>query len=308
MVRQMLAEAGMLDDDRVPAVEAWFSRSVAGLPEPMASELRTWFEVMARGSAQPPRSRPRHPRTTEQKLRWALPALKSWAADGHVSLREITRDQVIAALPPSGTARSTAGAGLRSIFTILKAHRVTFTNPATRIYTGKHQTREPLPASLTPLRDALHSADSTRAAIAAVAAFCAPTAAEMARLQLTDVRDGRLHLPGRTVPLATPVRARLTTYLDYRSLTWPHTANPHLFINYRSAIHTGPARADWITTRLGMPAQAIREDRILHEAHATGGDVRRLCDLFGLSVDGALRYTATVDHPAIANLAEVTHR
>jgi hypothetical protein len=45
--------------------------------------------------------------------------------------------------------------------------------------------------------------------------------------------------------------------------------------------------------------QAIREDRILHEAHATSGDVLPLIDLSGLSVEGAQRYTATVDHPAI---------
>ena len=51
-----------------------------------------------------------------------------------------------------------------------------------------------------------------------------------------------------------------------------------------------------------MSAQAIREDRILDEAHTTRGDVRRLCDLFGLSVSGAERYTATVDHPALAGL------
>jgi hypothetical protein len=43
--------------------------------------------------------------------------------------------------------------------------------------------------------------------------------------------------------------------------------------------------------------QAIREDRILHEAHASGGDIRRICDLFGLSVTAAERYTATLDHP-----------
>ena len=43
--------------------------------------------------------------------------------------------------------------------------------------------------------------------------------------------------------------------------------------------------------------QALREDRILHEIHATGGDVRRICDLFGLSVEGATRYLKTVEHP-----------
>ncbi len=170
-----------------------------------------------------------------------------------------------------------------------------YTNPAARIPPGRPETREPLPASLAPLRDALHSSDVTRAAIAALAAFCAPTASEMARLLLTDVRDGRLHLPGRTVPLAAPARQRLAAYLDYRALTWPDTANPHLFIHYRAATHTGPVQADWVTTRLGMSAQAIREDRILHEAQATRGDVRRLCDLFGLPVSGAERYTATVD-------------
>lgn len=41
----------------------------------------------------------------------------------------------------------------------------------------------------------------------------------------------------------------------------------------------------------------IREDRILDEAHATEGDVRRLADLFGLSIQAGTRYTTTVDHP-----------
>jgi hypothetical protein len=57
-----------------------------------------------------------------------------------------------------------------------------------------------------------------------------------------------------------------------------------------------------------MPAQSIRQDRILDEAHATGGDVRRVCDLFGLSIAGAYRYTATVDHPGIGRFAEAGDR
>jgi hypothetical protein len=47
--------------------------------------------------------------------------------------------------------------------------------------------------------------------------------------------------------------------------------------------------------------QALREDRILHEIRATGGDVRRLCGLFGLSVEGATRYLATIEHPDLTN-------
>ena len=33
------------------------------------------------------------------------------------------------------------------------------------------------------------------------------------------------------------------------------------------------------------------------QIHATGGDIRRICDLFGLTVDGATCYLRTVEHP-----------
>ncbi|MCL6732600.1 hypothetical protein PWE32_04705 [Streptomyces neyagawaensis] len=44
-----------------------------------------------------------------------------------------------------------------------------------------------------------------------------------------------------------------------------------------------------------MPARPLREEHLLHEAEATGGDLCRICDLFGLTVGAALRYTSTVD-------------
>ena len=48
--------------------------------------------------------------------------------------------------------------------------------------------------------------------------------------------------------------------------------------------------------------RALREDRILHEIHATGGDVRRIYDLFGLSVEGATRYLKTIEHPDLTTV------
>ncbi|MER5213640.1 hypothetical protein ABT063_24485 [Streptomyces sp. NPDC002838] len=51
---------------------------------------------------------------------------------------------------------------------------------------------------------------------------------------------------------------------------------------------------------VGIPAQALREDRILDEAQASQGDPRRIADLFGLTVNAAQRYTATVDHVSFA--------
>ena len=54
---------------------------------------------------------------------------------------------------------------------------------------------------------------------------------------------------------------------------------------------------------MNLPPQTLR-DRILDEVRATGGGIRRICDLFGLTVSGASRYTATLEHPDLANPPE----
>ena len=62
-------------------------------------------------------------------------------------------------------------------------------------------------------------------------------------------------------------------------------------------MRAGTVSHHYVLQTVAMAIQQIREDRILHEALATGGDVRRLCDLFGISVAAALRYTAVLDPP-----------
>jgi hypothetical protein len=294
-ILDILATVGFLHDDRIPTLERWFTEKTCDLPAGMVSDLRAWFDVMRHGHPSPPRSTPRAARTIQSKLRWALPALQAWANTGHHQLREITREDVLAVLPTSGTPRHTTLQGLRSIFRLLKAHKRVFANPTTRIPLGRLPSRVPLPASLDRIRQALTSNDPTQAAIAALVAFHALTAKQLRDLQLTDTHDGRLHIGERSIPLAQPVRDRLRAYLDCRATRWPATANPHLFIHYRSANHRGPVQIEWLTHRLGMSTQALREDRIVHEILATGGDIRRLCDLFGLSIGGAERYAAVLD-------------
>ncbi len=44
--------------------------------------------------------------------------------------------------------------------------------------------------------------------------------------------------------------------------------------------------------RAGITAQDLRADRVLGEAHATGGDPLRLTRLFGISDPTAIRYCA----------------
>jgi integrase len=304
-VLDVLAAAGMLADDRIPPAQRWFRLQIAGLPDDMRHELEVWFDVARNGSNVPPRSRPRADSTVRSQLGYVLPIIRCWARD-YPSLREIGRDDVLAALPPSGTARSCALQGLRSIFRVLKGRKLTFINPTARISVPAPDIAVPGPIDLTVLRSVLNSEDPTCAALAALLAFHAIRIWQLLQLQLTDLHDGRLHLPDRVVPLAEPVRTRLSAYLDYRRHRWPNTANPHLFIHYRNATTITPSTPYWVRKRLGMTAQAIRQDRILDEAHATGGDVRQLCDLFGLSVAGAYRYTSSVDHPGIAEYEEST--
>jgi hypothetical protein len=95
---------------------------------------------------------------------------------------------------------------------------------------------------------------------------------------------------------------RLAVWLDYRNTRWPNTANPHLFVHYRTATQTRPVGLHWLYLKLDSSVRAIREDRILDEVRASAGDLRRLCDLFGLSVKAAERYAATLDHPSLVEL------
>ena len=295
----ILEEAGMLVDDRTPAVQRWFERIAADLPAPMISELRVWLDVMAHGSTVPPRRRPRSEISIRVYLGSAQPALCLWANDGHRSLREIDRSDLTAVLPPPGPRRALTIRSLRSIFSVLKARKLVFANPTSRMRLGDLPYGLPLPLDPGVINQAVHSSDPARAALTALIAFHGLRSGQIRSLKLTDLRDRRLHLSDRTVLLAEAVNETLGAYLHHRSARWPTTTNPHLFINIRSAITANPVGNRWLWLTLDIPggSQALREDRILNEAHATGGDVRRLCDLFGMSVAAAVRYTNTIDHP-----------
>jgi integrase len=294
VVADVLTEAGMLEDDREPAVVRWFSTAIGELPAPMRHELGVWFDIMRHGSATPPRLLARADATAGTQLRWALPALRQWAAQHH-SLREIGRDDVLAVLPPSGTPRACMMQGLRSIFRILRGRKLVFVNPAARISAPQPARQAPAPVDLGELRAALDSADPAQAVLAALLAFHAVRIYQLCALRLTDVRDGRLFICEQVILLADPVRQRLAHYLDYRNQTWPSSVNPYLFLHVRNAGTARHVTPWWIRKQLGMSGQLIRLDRIFDEAQTTGGDLRALCDLFDLSVAGAYRYTAVLD-------------
>lgn len=304
---EVLAAADLLDDDRVSGGRDYFDRQVADLPAAMREQLETWFTIMSHGSTRPPRRRPRHPDTIRLHLRGMRPALAAWIAEGHDSLAEITRDDIRDVLP-TGATRITVGQALRSLFGILKAHKRVFVNPTIGVPIGKVGKTVPLPADIDTVRQALHAPDPAAALAVALAIFHALTARQIRDLQRTDIVDGRLALGTRSIPLAGPVRDRLAGYLDDRDRRWPHTINPHLFVNRRSAPRLNPVGPNFPWLAAGVRPQALREDCILAEIEATGGDERRICDLFGLSVAGAGRYRAALTDPDLTDAAGVGSR
>ncbi|HEU5418600.1 MAG TPA: hypothetical protein VFV41_13005 [Streptosporangiaceae bacterium] len=296
-VRAVLAGAGLLEEDRPGATRTWFDNRTRALPEPMASELRTWFDILHDGAATPPRTRPRSAVTIRTRLIWAQPTLEAWALAGHHSLREITRADVLAALPPGGDPRVKLGRALRSIFGTLKARRVIFANPATHLALGNFERTIPLPVNLTRPQPALASADPPSAAVAALVTYHGLRPSEVMELKLTDVRDGRLHLGDRTILMADHVKARMSDYLTYRSQRWPASLSQHYFLTCLTAPGTGPVSRHWIKDRVGMPPSAVRRGRIADETIATAGDLRRVSDFFGVTITTAEHYATVLNHP-----------
>lgn len=265
----------------------------------MVEHLTIWMHIQLAGSLAAPRQAPRDPITIENYLRALAPFARAWADAGHQSFAEITRDQVVTGLAtiPAPPIRSIAFNGLKSLFTTLKARKLIFANPTRGIRSVSPQTNIPLPLDTALVRRELDSTNPAVALAVALVGFHALTNKQLRGLRLTDISDGRLTLGDRDIPLAGPVRTRLAAWLDHRNRTWPATANPYLFINRKTAPRIMPVGATHPWSHSGLRSQQLREDRILNEIHATGGDVRRISDLFGLTISGATRYLNTVEHP-----------
>lgn len=299
----VLAEADLLIEDVPTRVENYFNAKFiasGALPTPMRQHLELWMQIMLGGSRQAPRQIPRDPATVQLHIMGIAPVVQTWIAAGHQTFAQIGPDdirQALDQLPTNTTQRHHAENGLKSLFKILKGRKLVFANPMKNITTGPVAGNIPLPLDPALVRAELNSTDPAIALAVALVAFHALTGKQLRELLLTDIVDGRLKLRGRDIPLAAPVRTRLAAWLDYRNATWPACANPHLLVSRRTAPRLVPASRAFPWIKSTLRPRTLREDRILHEIHATGGDVRRICDLFGLSVSGATRYLGVIEHP-----------
>ncbi|WP_219996269.1 hypothetical protein [Nocardioides humi] len=294
----VLDEAGLLIEDRPSRVELYFAKRAAGLPPVMREHLELWLHVMLEGSELTPRQVPRDSQTVRVQILGLVTVVNTWVAAGYHSFAQVTRADIVnalASLPPGR--RHAAELACRSLFKTLKGQRLIFANPMRGMKHTPLARTTPLALDPAVIRAELNHPDPVVALAVALVAFHALSGKQLRAVRLTDIIDGRLTIGDRVIPLAAPVRTRLTAWLDHRNQRWPGCINPHLLVSRRTAPRLVPVGHSFPWRGITLRPQALREDRILHEIHATGGDIRRICDLFGLSVEGATRYLKTIEHP-----------
>jgi hypothetical protein len=306
-VLQFLDDRGMIipDPDRQgTSVERTIKQHIDALPDVIAGEVRQWVKVVRGQGRRAHRELPFS--SVRSYLNCFHPVLAEWGQ--HVtSLREITRDDVQAALDehPGARAHNLLPA-LRSLFRALKQEKVIFRDPARRI-TLPSMRRLPAPIPTDQLRGLIDRAGTPLAKVTvALIAIHALGKKETAFLLLEDLDLPRGQLAVRrptgthTAYLDDLSRTLITGWLRERHRCWPLTRNPHLLVTRHTAVDTaGPPIAltvlDAIFGELGLTPSQVRQDRILDEARHTADPVH-LMRVFGLSTHPAMKYVQAA-HP-----------
>ncbi len=297
-VAEVLQRTGVLHDDRRPAFDAWLDRKLDGVTGGIRHDVERWLRTLKDGG---PRSRPRSIATVHSHLGKALPALSDWSVRyGH--LREVTREDIETHLRDlHGPPRHNALVALRSLFGFCISAGVIFRNPARGIKVGRRPAATVLqPLDQDDIDDAVAAAATPAARlIVALAGIHAARSSAVCALCLSDAGLGsrRLLLGGQPRPLDDLTAHLLRAWLENRRTRWPGTANPHhLLINAQTALGIGPVSRTWVNTTLrGHTAtiEALRIDRQLEEAMATGADPLHLAATFGLDPGTAVRYASS---------------
>lgn len=306
-VLQFLGDRGMVIPDparQCTAVERTIHQRIQSFPGGIAGEVAQWVKVV-RGDGR--RARRKLPFSSVRSyLNCFYPVLAGWS-QRVTSLREITRDDIQAALDqhPGARAHNLLPA-LRSLFRALKQEKVVFRDP-TRGVTLPFMRRLPAPIPSDLLRGLIDRAGAPAAKVAvALVAIHALGKKETALLLLEDLDLPRGRLAVRR-PTGTHIvyldelsRALMAGWLRERHRCWPLTGNPHLLVTRETAADTAGSPIaltviDAIFGGLGLTPSSVRQDRILDEARQTADPVH-LMHVFGLTAKPAMKYIQAA-HP-----------
>lgn len=291
---QVLDDLNLIVVDTASTMRAWVDRRCADLPAEFRADVRAWLLVLTEGG---PRARPRSPGTVYTYLGRVQPHLVAWSST-HTHLREVTRDDVLAALDQlSGHRRVGTFVALRSLFGFAQRRRLIFQNPTSRLHVGRSPQR-----SLMPLTDAEIAAVQRVAVtpaqrlVVALAAVHAARATAIRQLTLDDIdlAGRRIRLAGHVQPLSPFVHQVLLGWLQHRQRTWPDTRNRHVLLSQAAATGLAPVSNYHLKYHLlqhGVQLELIRGDRLLQEALACNADPLHLAAAFNLSSETAITYS-----------------
>lgn len=289
-------------EDRSDSLTVWIDDQVRGLPTQMRQELEAWITVLRKGT---PRRRALHRSTVSARLASIHPFLLD-CATRYTTLRQVTRDDVVEWLEGRKHQVNDASA-LRNLFRTLKSERMVFTNPTSRIRVGAPHQSTPRSLSCESLRqlgDAAERNPALRIVLALIGVHALPpNQVRRLRLEHLDLPDRRLYVGAVDRAMDPFTASAVADYLAYRHERWPHTSNQHLLLTRRTAHEQGPVSQSWLSSQFrGVPAtpRQLREDRILEEARATGGDPLHIASMFGMGGKAGLRYAGAV-HTGLAD-------
>lgn len=114
--REVLELLGLLVDDRPDPRQQWLDQRLAGLAAQIRAELAEWARVLYHGDE---RARPKSERTWKPYVTAVVTAAQAWSAR-YQSLREVTRDDVVAVLAADRDSRTLLTA-IRSLFATLRS-------------------------------------------------------------------------------------------------------------------------------------------------------------------------------------------
>nr|WP_260616844.1 hypothetical protein [Streptomyces sp. WAC05458] len=306
-VCQFLRARGLLVDDpdlHQDADLVWIEAALDVLPQPVASEVRAWVDLLRSQGRREDEFRSWD--GIRRYLTYVQPVLTDWTASGVVTLREITQQQVEDAVNDlSGHARRQLAIVLRSLFRSLKRQRVVFRDPARNLPVGdlKGMPRSVPSDLLAGLLD--HSATPLGRLTVALAAVHAISGHDIRAIRTADVNlargtvEIRRGLLRHTLYLEQFTHRLAAEWLTYRHRRWPASTNPHLLVSQKTALDPDQPAVNIGTLRRVLPKgvtlDGLRQDRILNEALECG-DPLKLMRLFGITEKTAMHYVGTA-HP-----------
>jgi site-specific recombinase XerD len=218
----------------------------------------------------------------------------------YVSLRQVTRDDVLKAIKPdNGPDIRFRIVAIRSLFRALRQERLVFADPSRGVSLPRREMPpRPLPSDrLAGIVEKVEGA-AARLIVVLIAVHALGNEATV-RLLMEDLSLARGRLVvrrgygrRRVIYLEELTRNLLDRWLKYRAQRWPSSTNRYLLVTQQTADgdeFMSPMHIRAILTPLGISPMRLRQDRILDEAKHTEDPVH-LMKVFGISDSTAMKY------------------